>query len=89
MSNGFKSVVVAAAILFVYFAVLGGEIPPRDGWGIGPRRRITFCNSWVADAPLLDLLPCFALNLAIIVGTFLMIFAVFALVRVAQGYADR
>ena len=96
MPDGLKSVAAAAVLLFVMYVVLEGEPVRRVRclFGSEPclaagRRSITFCNGWLAELPLLEMLPCFALNLIALFGVVFGMLATVAVIRLAGSELRR
>jgi hypothetical protein len=85
ISDGLKSLGIALTIVFVYLFLLGGDLKSARSNGIfrTGRRHFSFCEGWLADAPVLEYLPCSVLNIVVAFSTMLTIVAAYMLVRTA------
>jgi len=81
ISDGMKSLAVAAVFMFVFFVLFQGDLERWSNGIVGGRAGISFCRSWLADAPVLELLPCFVLNLTVVVSTMIVVYAGVMLLR--------
>lgn len=77
MPNAAKSAVVIIFIAFVLLFVLGADIQRRSlisdpctGSCILRMKRLTFCDGWIGDLPLLEALPCLAVDILVCLALF-------------------
>lgn len=76
MANGLKSVLLAVAVIVVWQWVLGGE-SSYSGWGGRPRW--SFCEG-LSDVAIIGALPCFVLNIGVLLATLATIIVGYALI---------
>jgi len=72
MPNAAKSAVVIILLAFVMLFVLDADIQRRSligdpctGTCILRMKRLTFCDGWVGDLPILEALPCLAVDILV------------------------
>jgi hypothetical protein len=75
--------------MFVFFVLFQGDLERWSNGIVGGRAGISFCRSWLADAPVLELLPCFVLNLTVGVSTMIVVYTAVMLLRAGANTITR